>query len=481
MMKNQGSRVRLLMTKNKIIPPQRDYSHEEGTLSPEKGSRDNPYTISEINRKVRHELECAYPRIWLIGEISNFTAHTSGHFYFSLKDESGQIQAAMFSQQNRRLRFRPEEGLEVLVCGRLSIYQQRGTFQIIAEMMEPKGIGSLQFAFEQLKRKLEAEGFFDEAKKKAIPSLPRTIGIVTSPTGAAIQDMLRLLMKIKVNILLCPSKVQGDEAADEIAEAIEKLNMIEGIDLIIVGRGGGSLEDLWPFNEETVARAIAGSKIPIISAVGHESDFTISDYVADLRTPTPSAAAALIVQRRLELEELLKKYIKEMIREGRIFIHEKAEKLMWLERSRGFIGIDGSINEKAQMVDELGRRMITSAAFHLASKDRVLHSLAERVSFTRILGTLKRTHSAVSTLSRELNVSIVNCMRAASDRFSQLAGLLDSLSPLAVLERGYSICRTLAKTKIIRSSSDVAIGENVDIKLHKGNLQCEVKGKDSEY
>ncbi|MEW5806292.1 MAG: exodeoxyribonuclease VII large subunit [Acidobacteriota bacterium] len=455
-------------------------SEEESLQTKSKGSRENPFTISEINRTIRYELESNYPGIWLVGEISNLKPHTSGHHYFSLKDSEGQIQAVMFYQQNRRLKFTPEDGLEVLVFGKLSLYVPRGTFQIIVEEMEPKGIGSLQYAYEQLKKKLEAEGLFDESRKRPIPALPRRIGIVTSPTGAAIRDMMRILAGISIEIIVYPSRVQGEEAAPEIVEGIKILNRMTDLDLIIVGRGGGSMEDLWPFNEEAVVRAIVQSKIPVISAVGHETDFTISDFVADRRAPTPSAAAAMIVQKSQELEARLATSIKELIREGKLVIQEQGQKLVRLERSKGFLGIEAFIQEKMQRIDDLERRVLFTVAGHLDRVEGRLKHLRERLSPAKIALNLASALKSASSASKGLERVMVNLMRAAEEHFSRLSGLLNSLSPLAVLERGYSICRTPDRTKIIRLSSEVSIGDNVDIKLYQGSLLCNVKGKEDE-
>ena len=256
------------------------------------------YSVSELSQQIRNLLEKEFPDVWVVGEVSNFRAASSGHLYFTLKDESAQIRAVCFRNQARYLKFRPQDGISVIARGHLSVYETRGEYQLYIEYLEPAGLGALQLAFEQLKQKLAAEGLFDPGRKKPLPLLPRTVGVVTSPTGAVIRDILRVLRRRfrNMNVMLGPVKVQGEGAAEEIVEGIKTLNRQTGVDVIIVARGGGSLEDLWAFNEEIVARAIAASKIPIISAVGHETDFTIADFVADLRAPTPSAAAALVVR-----------------------------------------------------------------------------------------------------------------------------------------------------------------------------------------
>src|SRR5579863_5086030 len=265
------------------------------------------FRVSELSREIRNRLERDFPDLWVTGEISNLRSAPSGHYYFTLKDQNAQLRAVCFRGQARYLKFKPEDGLSVIARGQLTIYEARGEYQLVVEFLEPAGLGALQLAFEQLKANLAGEGLFEAARKKPLPVLPRTIGVVTSPTGAVIRDILRVLKRRfrNMNVLLYPVKVQGEGAAKEISEGIEYFNRHTLVDVMIVARGGGSLEDLWAFNEEVVARAIASSKIPVISAVGHETDFTIADFVADLRAPTPSAAAELVIQAKSELLQQL--------------------------------------------------------------------------------------------------------------------------------------------------------------------------------
>lgn len=439
------------------------------------GTRENPYSVSDINRKVKFELESKYPGIWITGEISNFNAHHSGHYYFSLKDEFGQIAAVMFFQSNRKLKFVPEDGLEILAFGKLSLYAPRGAYQVIINEMEPKGIGSLQFAYEQLKKKLDAEGLFDESRKKEIPSLPHTVGIITSPTGAAIRDLISILNEINIGILIFPSRVQGDEAAEEIITGLKTLNTVKEIDLLIVGRGGGSIEDLWPFNEERVARAIADSHIPVITAIGHETDFTIADFVSDLRAPTPSAAAAFIVQKRRELEGLLDKHLKSLTREARIFIAEKSERISRVMHRRGILGLEGMIREKIQNADEYSRRLsvrMNAVIQDAVSKWQLANS---NLSLRRIKSHLQMNEQSFKDIKTRLLLSMKQLMKNSSAAFSRISSLLHSLSPLSILKRGYSICRTAVGEKIVRRSSEVSEGECVDVRLYKGSLLCEIK------
>jgi exodeoxyribonuclease VII large subunit len=439
------------------------------------GTRENPYSVSDLNRKVKIELEGQYSGIWLVGEISNFIAHRSRHYYFSLKDELSQIAVVMFYQANRKLKFMPEDGLEVLLYGKLSLYTPRGTYQIIVEEMEPKGIGSLQFAYDQLKKKLASEGLFDESRKQPIPRFPCTVGIITSPTGAAIKDLLRILEKITVRVLVFPSRVQGDEAAGEIIKGLDVLNKMTGIDLLILSRGGGSMEDLWPFNEEAVARAIASSHIPIITAIGHETDFTIADLASDVRASTPSAAAALIVQNMRDLESQLDQHLRSLTRESRIFVAEKRERISALMLRRGILGLEGMIKEKMQSADEYSRRLAASTETLLQNALSQWRLASSNLSFQRIQSQLLMDEKALQNTQTRLLLSVRQVIGNARTAFSIISGLLHSLSPLSILKRGYSVCRTAIKGKIVRRSSEVSEGQHIDVRLYKGSLLCEIK------
>jgi exodeoxyribonuclease VII large subunit len=389
------------------------------------------YSVSELNSQIRACLEERFGTLWLSGEISNFRAHSSGHYYFTLKDATSQIQAVMFRGANRFLKFKMEDGLEVVVNGRVSVYEPRGSYQIIVEHLEPKGMGALQLAFEQLKKKLEQEGLFDSTRKRALPLLPRKIGIITSPTGAAIRDLIHVLRRRYPNmeILLHPVNVQGEGAAPEIAAAIEAMNRFEDLDLLIVGRGGGSLEDLWAFNTEIVARALASSHIPTISAVGHEIDITISDYIADLRAPTPSAAAELAVPVKAELEDLvqtLKKRLQEKIQDK---------------------------------IDDLRERMEFFRS-HLKHPRRRLEELLLRVD----------------ELQDRLSRALENRQEARKSALTALKNTLQALSPLAVLQRGYSITYLrkeegrVEKWVSVRDERQVELKSELEIWLAKGKL-----------
>ncbi len=397
----------------------------------DKKNQPKVYTVAELNRDARATLETTYSQIWVEGEISNFKHHSSGHMYLSLKDDNAQISTVFFSRINQYLKFKPKDGMKVLVFGRISLYEPRGQYQFFIERMEPKGIGALQLAFIQLKEKLEKEGLFDEARKKEIPRFPQTIGIITSPTGAAIRDMLNVLNRrfSGTRVLIYPVRVQGKEAGPEIVEAIEDMNaMKKGVDVLIVGRGGGSLEDLWAFNEEIVARAVFKSRIPIISAIGHEIDWTISDMVADLRAPTPSAAAELVVQNRVEIEKQIQDS-SERIKNGLLnLIEGKKQYLQSLQSSYAFRQPRLLLDQFSQRVDELARQM-----------QNYLKAVVN-----------EKTHA-----------------------FQSIVGQLNALSPLAILERGYSLTFQ-SNGNIVKSAGQVKVGQEVLTKLSKGQIRSKV-------
>ncbi len=385
-------------------------------------------SVSELNEMVRSSLESQFRNIWIQGEISNFTAHSSGHYYFSLKDEKATISVVMFKGLNQRLKFKPQTGMEVLVNGKVTLYESRGNYQIFCEIMQPVGIGELQLAFEQRKEKLSKEGLFLKEHKRPIPELPQRIGVITSPTGAAIRDILKVLSRRfkGLDITLIPTSVQGNTAAENIAQNIQMANDIGKFDVLIIGRGGGSIEDLWAFNEEIVARAIFSSQIPIISAVGHEIDFTISDFVADLRAPTPSAAAELVVKNAQELKQNLHLHFKRLKSLQHQILETKHQKILFLSKS-------------------------------LIDPQRRIQDLSLRVD----------------ELSKFLEKEIKDILNRQRENLSQLGALLDSLSPLKVLSRGYSIAQKKGET--IKNAMSLKKGDLISIQFEKGRVKSEVK------
>ncbi len=439
------------------------------------------YSVYDITAEIKHSLD-KLGIVWIQGEISNFKRHSSGHLYFSLKDQKAQMKAAFFRNNNIYLKFRPEDGMEVLVRGRLSVYEPRGDYQVIVEYMEPVGVGSLQLAFDQLKEKLRKEGLFDDAHKVSLPLLPQKVGIVTSPTGAAIRDMLRILKRrnASLDVLLYPTKVQGPGAAEEIAAGIHYLNSRRDIDVIIVGRGGGSIEDLWAFNEEIVAQAIYQSELPLISAVGHEVDYTIADFVADLRAPTPSAAAEMVSGARDDLRtsvDSLRGRLYQAIRRG---IELRRLGLERLAHNRAFAVAPGKIRDLQQRFDESTLRMIqamqrfSAAARH---RERMLAMRLETLDLRRFINHRK---DILVRCGQELVSGIRARLLRDRARFEIAVGKVNALSPLAILQRGFALCRD-AKGAIVKNAGNVASGDRVRITLASGELGCRVENIITNY
>ena len=435
-----------------------------------------PYvlTVSELTQEIRDLLEDHFPDLWVEGEISNLHIPPSGHVYFTLKDTSSQIRAVIFKTQARRLRFIPKDGLQILCRGRVSLYEKRGDYQLILESMEPKGIGALQLAFLQLKERLQKEGLFDIGRKRSIPIVPRKIGIVTSPTGAVIQDMLRIIERRfeNVHILLYPVRVQGEGASSEIAQAITYFSDESDVDVIIVGRGGGSLEDLWPFNEETVARAIYRSKIPVISAVGHETDYTIADFVADLRAPTPSAAAELVVKDKRELIHTLYHLVIRLENQIGESLQNWRTHLFHLRKRLG----DPSKRLESALLraDELENRLHTWMLWNVQRKREAIVHDQKTLFLQSPRKRIEKMRNSVLQIRRDLQQNLRHSLAMKRGTVKGLMGRLDSLSPLAILQRGYSITRKLPSLRIVRQASQVKPGDQVEVRLFQGTLVCDI-------
>lgn len=434
-------------------------------------------TIEQLNLQLKHLIEGHLPVVWVQGEISNFKPHTSGHFYFSLKDSKSQINALMFRGFNSKLKFKPHDGLQVVVRGRLTVYEPRGTYQIACESMEPVGAGALQKAFEQLKLKLRNEGLFDPARKRPIPPFPQRIAIITSPTGAAIRDMVNVLTRRAKNVelIVIPTIVQGEAAAPQIIEAFKKAWKINNVDVIIVGRGGGSIEDMWCFNDEGLARTIAASPVPVISAVGHEIDFTISDFVADLRAPTPSAAAELVSKSSVEVlnrlaqqERMLKLAMSKILRQ----IQQRLE--MFTSR---LVDPQRKLQDLQQRNDDLLNRLEFALRRSIEKKSHKIQLLGQRLGSPEkiILDRRNRLDKQKLQLKRLMDLILERRM----NKLNQKMSLLDSFSPLKVVERGYSIISTgegVAK-RVIKSADEVQVGDVVQARLAHGELKLEVLEK----
>jgi len=433
-------------------------------------------TVSELTQQVGRALEERFPAVWVEGEISNFRVYGSGHVYFTLKDEAAQVRAVLFRNRLRRIRFEPGDGQHVLAFGGFEVYAQRGEYQLVVELLEPRGLGALQLAFEQLKARLGAEGLFAESRKRPLPRFPRRIGIVTSPSGAAVRDILRIIGRRfeGLSIVIAPARVQGEGAPQEIAAGIADLNALGDVDVIIVGRGGGSLEDLWAFNEETVARAIAGSKIPIISAVGHEVDVTIADFVADLRAPTPSAAAELVVREKHALIDGLVDLRGRLERATRRRLEGDRQRAVSLAGRRVLTDPARPLRDLERRVDDAIRRLrhAASATVRRAGHRLEIATAGLRGSspFVRLSGGRHR----LDHLDGRFHGAMSRALVRSQHRLGTLVGRLDSLSPLAVLGRGYSLTRR-ATGEIVRDAAQVGPGDTVDVLLARGSLDCRVE------
>jgi exodeoxyribonuclease VII large subunit len=430
-------------------------------------------TVSELTAQIKIHVENRFVDVWVEGEISNFKRHSSGHWYFSMKDEGATVRCASFRMQNRLIRFTPEDGLSVRARGRISLYEARGEYQLIIDSLEPIGIGALQLAFEQLKRRLDADGLFDIAHKRELPALPRTIGVVTSPTGAALRDMLRVLKRRNqsINVLIAPARVQGEGAAQEIARAIENLNQQDEVEVIIVGRGGGSIEDLWAFNEEVVARAIYDSRVPVISAVGHETDFTIADFVADLRASTPSAAAEIVSMARDEVIVRLAGLMQGMYTALHYKLLESRNTLSELMASRAFIEVPARIKNLSQRFDDAIYEMESALKNKLKTNRAEHQSLKLRIRDANIKHKLAEQGGTLDVLTTRLAAAGRTAIDGDRKRFSVAVGKLEALSPLSVLARGYALAFT-RQGQIIKDADSVQKGERVRIRLAKGEMDC---------
>jgi exodeoxyribonuclease VII large subunit len=435
------------------------------------------FTVSELNAEIKALLEKEYPFIWVSGETSNFHRPSSGHIYFTLKDEISQINAVMFRGQNRNLRFELEDGLRVTGMGRISVYEPRGTYQIIFEYLEPKGIGALQVAFEQLKTRLSNEGLFDKAHKKLLPFLPQNISLITSPTGAVVHDILNIVNRRFPNLAMeiIPVKVQGYAAEQEIASAIEIVNSMGKADVAILARGGGSLEDLQGFNSEVVARAIFNSVIPIISAVGHETDFTIADFVADLRAPTPSTAAELVVPLKEDLHKRIQKYnigleagFKRYLMQCRSFLREISAKLLDPKRK---------IYDFRLKIDDCAGRLNRMIFNNIIRNRERYRWRAERLLLNSPLNYINTLRDTLLKNNNKLFNLLIIYYSNRRHVLKELTSKLEVLNPSAILDRGYSITRTLPDGSVVRDARRVNLEQNLEVLLAKGSIRCRVKRK----
>ena len=437
-------------------------------------------SVSEINRRAKSILEENFPFVWIQGEVSNFFSAASGHWYFSLKDESSEIRCAMFANKSHRITFEPKDGDHLVLNGTLSIFEGRGQYQIIVEHIELAGEGALLKAFEELKKKLLTEGLFDDSLKKKLPSYPRSIAVVTSPDGAVIQDIINVLSRRSpfFNLTVVPTLVQGEKAAPLICEALDKASNLENIDLIILARGGGSIEDLWAFNNEEVARAIVNCPIPLVSAVGHETDFTISDFVADIRAPTPSIAAEIISQPYSELKETLEGYQGYLLKSVEYQFDSQRTRITNLIKRIRHPG--DKLREIGQKVDYLETALIQEMHQKVSFKKNQLNlsqlSLQQNSPQNKVKEAKVYLQNASKDLLKAFNLKIERKRKL----LGELVATIEAVSPLSVLARGYSIISTEPEGKILSSSNQVKIGQTISAVLNKGSIKAEVKSKDKD-
>ena len=437
--------------------------------------------MADLVSAVRTTVERGYTDVWVEGEISNFRPAESGHLYFTLKDGDAQLRVVMFRSQARLLRFRPENGMQIIARGRVTIYDARGELQLSAEFLEPVGAGALQLAFEQLKKKLAEEGLFDPARKKPIPQLPRRIGIITSARGAALHDMLNVLGRRheSVGILIYPAQVQGEAAPTEVAAGVKYFNRAKNVDVLIIARGGGSLEDLAAFNDEQLARTIAASALPVISAVGHETDFTICDFVAALRAPTPSAAAELVIESKHKLAEHLAHLHRRQDRAMRYHLLMARNRLTELAQRGAFLRMKDVLDRRGQRLDELTFRLAAGFRQSLREYRRRLDVASARVrhfDFRRSLAiTRTKLDADASTLQRAVQARLLH-ERA---RLEQLSARLNALSPVKILDRGYALVFD-NEGRLVKDATRLSAGDRISARVSRGTLTAEVKGTTPE-
>ncbi len=454
------------------------------TTRPGPGARPlrDVYSVSRLNREARALLEGGFPPVWVEGELSNLSRPASGHIYFSLKDADAQVRCAMFRSRNRHLGFEPKEGMGVLARARVSLYETRGEFQLVVEDLEEAGDGALRRAFEALKQRLAQEGLFDPAHKRPLPVHPRRIGVVTSPTGAALRDILTVLRRRfpAIAVLVYPVPVQGEGAGARIAEMIRKASARAEVDVLIVGRGGGALEDLWAFNEEPVARAIYACALPIVSAVGHEIDFTIADFVADLRAATPSAAAELLSPDGAAWLAQVTRLAARLTVLWRTGLEQRARHVQWLEKRLAQQSPARRLRERSQRLDELEQRLGHARAALFRHKTARLGELRARLVRHEPGQRIRHLQATCNDLARRLRAAIGRGLERRGQHLGHLAHALEAVSPLATLARGYAIV-TDARGQVLRRARDVAVGDPVEARLAGGRLSCEVKAiKDEE-
>jgi len=433
-------------------------------------------TVTELTVGVRDLLEEHFPEIWVEGELSNCRVWNTGHLYFTLKDESAQIRSVIFRSALRYLRFKPTDGLRVVARGRVSVYEPKGEYQLVCEHLEPQGLGALQLAFDQLKKRLHGEGLFESGRKRPLPSLPRKIGIVTSLDGAAIRDIVKVLRRRYANahLVICPARVQGAEAAPDVARALRQIGRVPGVDVVIVARGGGSIEDLWAFNEEMVARAIARVPVPVVSGVGHETDVTIADFVADLRAPTPSAAAELVVAAKDEFCGRIDRLEDRLRAAARARVQSLSRRVHVADSRPVFAGFRGRLAMRGRHAAELTHALARALGDVVTTRVRRLQTGERRLAAFDAGRRLAAMRTRLIQSDGRLAGAARRRHHRAVEKLGNIAGRLDTLSPLGVLGRGYAVAWNADKTRVLRDAAAIVPGDTVRVTLSRGEIEAKV-------
>ena len=435
------------------------------------------FSVSDLTVAVRDLLEAHLFEVWVEGELSNCKIWNTGHLYFTLKDDRSQLRGFMFRSSLRYLKFKPTDGTRVIARGKITVYEPKGEYQLVCEHLEPQGRGALQLAFEQLKERLQREGLFEQARKRPLPALPRKIGVVTSLEGAAIRDIIKVLQRRYANahVVIAPARVQGAEAAPDIARALRQIGRVPGVDVVIVGRGGGSVEDLWAFNEEMVARAISRVPVPVISAVGHETDITIADFVADFRAPTPSAAAEIVVGRKDDWCSRIDRLEQRLRSAARTRLQHSSRRLHVIDSRPAFAGYPGRLAMRGRYTSELSHALARALGSRLSARGRRLQQLERQLATFDAGRRLATIRIRLVAADGRLASAVTRRRDRAASALRTIVGRLDSLSPLAVLGRGYAVAWNADKTRILRDASAVGTGDTVHVTLRRGELACEVR------
>jgi exodeoxyribonuclease VII large subunit len=435
-------------------------------------------SVTELTVRIRDLLEAEFFEVWVEGELSNCRVWNTGHLYFTLKDRASQVKAVIFRSTLRYLKFKPADGLRVVARGRVSVYEPKGEYQLVCEHLEPHGLGALQLAFEQLKKRLQAEGLFDAARKRPLPALPRKIGIVTSLDGAAIRDVIKVLRRRYANahLVICPARVQGEDAAPDLTRALRQIARVPGVDVVIVTRGGGSIEDLWAFNEEVVARAISRVRVPVISAVGHETDVTIADFVADLRAPTPSAAAELVVSAKDQFCGRIDALEDRLRAATHARVQRLSRRVHMLDARPALAGFRGRVAMRGRHAADLSNALGRVVRASLAARERRRQQLDRQLASFDLGRRLAAIRTRLVAADGRLRGAVMERQHRAVVQLGAVAGRLDTLSPLAVLGRGYAAVWNADKTVVLRDAESVSPGDRVHVTLARGELACDVVG-----